>query len=153
METSELAALPWDYGMPSYVRYVTVEKEHIDVMGHTNNGVYVGWLEDLAWGHSSTLGLNWAKYEELNRAMVARRHEVDFLAATFLGDQLILGTWIIENNRKLSVTRAYQYIRPRDGVTVCRARTHWVCIALDSGKPTRMPQEFVDGYVVVDQPG
>lgn len=139
--------LPWDLPDP-HVITLDVTPQHIDVMGHTNNVVYLEWLEKAAWSHSNALGLDWDVYKKLNRALVARRHEIDYLAATFVGEQLLLGTWIVGNDRKLSVTRRYQIIRPADKVTVLRGQTHWVCIELDSGKPKRMPVEFADGYVV-----
>ena len=140
-------ALQWDLPAP-HILPLEVGQEHIDVMGHTNNVVYLDWLEKVAWAHSNALGLDWTLYKSLNRALVARRHEIDYLAATFAGEKLLLGTWIVGNDRKLSVTRRYQIIRPQDGTTVLRGQTHWVCIELDSGKPKRMPVEFADGYVV-----
>lgn len=144
MDTQELN---WDLPSP-HILSLQVDDSHIDEMGHTNNVVYLGWLEKAAWAHSNALGLDWNQYQKLNRALVARRHEIDYLAATFPGDELQLGTWIVGNDRKLSVTRRYQIIRLRDGVTVLRGLTHWVCIEIDSGKPRRMPPEFADGYVV-----
>jgi acyl-CoA thioester hydrolase len=148
MNPSEIEQLDWDYGVPSYFRAIEVNEAHIDIMGHTNNVVYVSWLEEAAWGHSQALGLDWNKYTELNRAMVARRHEVDYLAATFAGDHLVMGTWIVENDKKLSLSRRYQLIRPKDGVTALRGYTKWVCVAVDSGRPKRMPAEFVNGYII-----
>ena len=139
--------LNWDYPDP-HITPITVTDEHIDVMGHTNNVVYLQWLEQVAWSHSEALGLDWVMYRKLNRALVARRHEIDYLAATFPADELLLGTWITGNDQKLTVTRQYQIIRPKDGVTVLRGQTFWVCIDLESGKPKRMPAEFAQGYVV-----
>ena len=141
------SALKWDNANP-FTLSIQVDKDHIDIMGHTNNVVYLEWLEKVAWAHSNALGLDWDMYRKLNRALVARRHEIDYLAATFAGDNLLLGTWIVDNDRKLSLTRRYQIIRPADGVTVLRGQTHWVCIELDSGKPRRMPPEFADGYII-----
>ena len=151
MGQDELNGLDWDFGAPSFCRDIQVEDKHIDIMGHTNNVVYVSWLEDVAWGHSQALGLGWDKYTELNRAMVARRHEVDYLAATFKGDNLLMGTWITENDQKISITRRYQLIRPEDGVTVLRGCTKWVCVAVDSGRPKRMPPEFINGNRITEQ--
>ena len=143
----ETESLNWDHPHP-HTLILTVTPDHIDVMGHTNNVVYLEWLEKVAWSHSEALGLDWNRYRELNRALVARRHEIDYLAATFAGDTLVLGTWIVGNDKKLSVTRQYQIIRPADGATVLRGKTHWVCIDLESGKPKRMPQAFAEGYIV-----
>jgi hypothetical protein len=42
--------------------------------------------------------------------------------------------------------RRFQLKRPRDGVTLLRAQTTCACIELSSGKPRRMPAEFIDGY-------
>jgi acyl-CoA thioester hydrolase len=148
MNQSDINQLNWDFGPPSFYRIINVVDKHIYVMGHTNNVVYVSWLEDVAWGHSQALGLGWEKYSELNRAMVARRHEVDYLAATFAGDTLVMGTWITENDQKLSIARRYQLIRPEDGVSALRGCTKWVCVAIDSGRPKRMPPEFIDGYAI-----
>ena len=139
--------LDWDFEDP-YILEKIVSDEDIDVMGHTNNVVYLKWLEEVAWGHSKSLGLGWELYESLNRGLVARRHELDYLGATFSGDDLILATWIIENDGKIGVTRAYQVVRKSDLKTVLRGRTRWVCIDIKSGKPKRMPPEFVTGYPV-----
>ena len=117
-------------------------------MGHINNVAYLRWLEKIAWDHSEQLGLDWASYEQLDRAMVARRHEIDYLASGFAGEEIAVGTWIIENDQKFSIKRAYQIIRPADGKTLLKGQTHWVCIALSSGKLKRMPEEFVTGYKV-----
>ena len=127
---------------------LTVPGTAIDVLGHANNVEYLGWLEKVAWDHTTALGLGWDSFQKLNRAMVARRTEMDYLAAAFEGDELRVGTWIVDNDGRISITRRYQIIREADGVTLMRARTRWVCVALDSGKPRRMPPEFLRGYAV-----
>ena len=50
------------------------------------------------------------------------------------------------------MTRHFQLVRPADGTTLLRAQTTFVCIELSSGKPKRMPVEFVDGYGVAVMP-
>ena len=42
--------------------------------------------------------------------------------------------------------RYFQLVRPADGVTLLRAQTTFVCIEMSSGKPKRMPAEFIEGY-------
>ncbi len=46
------------------------------------------------------------------------------------------------------MTRRFQLMRPSDGATLLRAQTTFVCIELSSGKPKRMPAEFIEGYGV-----
>lgn len=125
---------------------ISVEPEHIDELGHANNAVYVTWLEQCAWQHSQSLGLGLEDYQRLNRAMAVVRHEIDYLAAAYDGERLQLGTWIVESDQRLKMKRHFQLIRPTDEVTLLRAKTTFVCIEMTSGKPKRMPPEFLEGY-------
>ncbi len=123
-----------------------VDASHIDELGHANNAVYVTWLESCAWRHSQSLGLGLEDYRRLDRAMAVLRHEIDYLAAAYEGDRLQLATWIVESDQRLRMRRDFQLVRPLDGTTLLRAQTTFVCIQLSSGKPKRMPGEFVEGY-------
>lgn len=135
------------WGLPDpFVIDIVVQPEDIDGLGHANNAVYVSWLERCAWRHSQSLGLDLAEYRRLDRAMAVVRHEVDYLASAYEGDQLQLATWIIESDQRLKMTRQFQLRRPADDLTLLRAQTTFVCIELSTGKPKRMPVEFVEGY-------
>lgn len=136
----------WDVAHP-FFETVTVQASDLDEFKHTNNVVYLRWLEQVAWKHSSRLGLGMADYQRLNAGCVARRHELDYLAATFAGDELRVGTWIAECDAKFTMWRAYQILRVSDGKTVLRGRTQWVCVDMTTGRPKRMPPEFVRAYV------
>ena len=129
-----------------FVIDIVVQPEDIDGLGHANNAVYVSWLERCAWRHSQSLGLDLAEYRRLDRAMAVVRHEVDYLASAYEGDQLQLATWIVESDQRLKMTRHFQLRRPADDLTLLRAQTTFVCIELSTGKPKRMPVEFVEGY-------
>lgn len=141
------ATVSWDFPDP-HVLALTVDAGSIDVMGHANNVEYLRWLEQVAWDHSNHLGLDWAAYRRMDRAMVARRTELDYLAPAFEGDALLLATWIVENDERVSITRRYQIVRPADGRTLLRGQTQWVCVEISTGKARRMPPEFVSGYRV-----
>lgn len=140
------AAPTWDVAAP-FVERVTVGPEHLDRFGHTNNVMYLQWLEKVAWAHSVSLGFGFEDYERIGAGCVARRHELDYLAPTFAGDELLLATWIHENDGRLSMWRRYQIIRAADDKTVLRGQTHWVCVDMKSGRPRRQPEEFVRAYV------
>lgn len=135
----------WEVSTP-FVQSVRVEAEHLDQFGHTNNVVYLQWCERVAWAHSQSLGLAFSDYERLGAGCVARRHELEYLAPTFAGDELRVGTWISECDAKFTMWRAYQIIRAGDGKTVLRGRTHWICVDMRTGRPKRMPSEFVAAY-------
>ncbi|MGY4534815.1 acyl-CoA thioester hydrolase [Pseudomonas sp. TE3786] len=135
----------WDLPTP-FVIDLQVAAEDIDGLGHANNAVYVSWLERCAWRHSQSLGLDLVEYRRLDRAMAVVRNEVDYLASAYEGDDLQVATWIIESDQKLRMSRHFQLIRPADGVTLLRAKTTFVCIEMSTGKPKRMPPEFLEGY-------
>jgi len=137
----------WDYEN-AFVIKITVVSDDIDVMGHANNVVYLQWLEQAAWAHSESLGLNWAAYEEHKRAIVAIRHELDYLLSSFEGDELLVATWVSANDGRLRLSRAYQVIRPLDNVTVLRGATNWVCVDTETGRPKRLPESYVEAYKV-----
>ncbi|ULQ46159.1 acyl-CoA thioesterase [Flagellatimonas centrodinii] len=140
------ADLPWTVSAPQQTLDWTVSAADLDGFHHTNNVVYLQWLERVAWAHSQALGLGLEAYEQLGCGCVARRHELDYLAPTFEGDELVVGTWVAESDFRLTMWRGYQIIRRSDRRTVLTGRTQWVCVDMRTGRPRRMPPAFVDGY-------
>jgi acyl-CoA thioester hydrolase len=137
----------WDRPSPFSIQ-VKVKAADIDGLRHTNNAVYVKWCEQVAWAHSESLGLNLACYQQLDRAMVITRSEFDYLRASQLGDDIAVATWITDCDQRLTMERHFQVIRLTDEVTLLRARLVFACVELSSGKPRRLPVEFLDGYGV-----
>lgn len=135
----------WDYPGP-YILNMRVEPENIDGLYHTNNAVYVDWCQKAAWAHSVALGLDLERYRELDRAMVITHSEFDYLQASREGDEVTVGTWIVDWDERVTMERRFQVIRPADGVTLLRAMMRFACVELSSGRPRRLPQAFIDGY-------
>jgi acyl-CoA thioester hydrolase len=142
---SELSGdITWDLPTP-FVQPLTVAACHIDLMQHTNNVHYLQWVEDMAWAHSTALGLGQAEYAALGHGMVVRQHELTYLQPTLLGQTLLRGTWLVQIDR-LSIHRQHQFVRASDGQTVFRAKTHYVCVDIAQGKVRRMPEAFLKAY-------
>lgn len=139
-----MTKLIWDYQRPHQLE-VQVLPEHIDVMRHTNNVVYLQWLEAVAWSHSAALGLDAAAYEAAGHGMVVRQHELNYERPSHLGDCIVLGTWLLQVD-KIATHRAYQFIRLSDGATIFRGRTHFVCVDIAQGRLRRMPPAFYEAY-------
>jgi len=142
--------MPWDHPNP-FTLALSPEAGDIDGLDHTNNGAYVRWCEAIAWAHSGHLGLEVADYRRLDRAMAIRRSEYDYLLPTRRGDALTLATWIRAGDGKITLERRFQLVRDADGATVLRGRWHLVCIEVSSGRPRRMPPEFLQAYVLAGQ--
>ena len=137
---------PWDFGNPHIVTLEVLAAD-IDAYDHVNNSVYLAWLDRAAWSHSGTLGLSLEQCVAMRRGMAAHRTEIDYLKAAFLGDRVLVGTWIVNTDSKLRVERRFQIRRATDGETLSRARIDYVCINLDSGRAVRMPDSFRNAYV------
>ena len=137
----------WPHPQP-FLRALTVTDEHIDEIGHTNNVIYLHWLQQLGWAHSASLGLDWNAYAKLGYAMVAAHHSLNYHADTRPGDRLLLATWHASGDGRLRMRRGYQIVRLRDRKTVLTGYTDWISVRLASGKPARMPAEFATAYKV-----
>lgn len=138
--------MPWDHPSP-FCQNVAPQADDIDGLHHTNNAVYVRWCERVAWAHSEQLGLSLADYQRLDRAMAIQRAEYAYLLPTFLGEPLVLGTWLQGGENRLQMMRRFQLCRVADGETVMRGSWDLVCIELSGGQPRRMPPAFVQAYV------
>lgn len=137
----------WDHPEPFFIR-VRVTPDDIDSYGHVNNAVYIRWLEACAWAHSSAVGFPESRCLELARGMAVRTIHADYLAACFEGDDIEVGNWLVENDGRLRARRRFQVInRTREQVAM-RAEVDYFCMNLDTGRPVRMPPEFVSGYAV-----
>jgi acyl-CoA thioester hydrolase len=135
----------WDLPSP-FIHRLSAQAPDIDAYGHVNNSVYLRWLDETAWAHSSALGVTSALCVATRRGMVVWRSQLHYLASTFEKDALEIGTWLVFEDARLRVDRRFQILRPADGRTLLRGLIHYVCMDLDSGRPKRMPQDFVDRY-------
>lgn len=137
--------MDWDYPDP-YTREVTVQAADIDGMGHTNNACYVIWCEQCAWKHSASLGLTVGDYQKLDRGVAINKASYQYSLPSFVGEKLIVATWLTGCDQKLRLERRFQIINAESGETILRG--HWllICMTLSTGKATRLPKEFLDIY-------
>jgi acyl-CoA thioester hydrolase len=136
-----------DFDLPSpYVHRVTASAADVDAYGHVNNSVYLRWLDEAAWAHSTALGVPPEHCVRTRRGMVVWRSQLHYLAPAFAGDALEVGTWLVFGDGRVRVDRRFQVRRPADARTLLRALLHYVCADLDTGRPRRMPPEFLARY-------
>jgi len=145
MSKSADQLLQWDHPAPFFIA-IAVQAEDIDSFGHVNNTVYLRWLTECAWAHSAAVGLPEETCVQMRGGMAVRSIHVDLLSSAYLGDELLVGNWLTNKDR-LRATRVYQIVNPANGMTLLRGHVDFVCVNLDSGRPTRMPGEFFEAYV------
>ena len=138
----------WDLPEP-FIIELTVEDDDIDEYGHTNNAVYLRWLDHVARAHADAVGAGPDVHRKMHRGMAMHRTELQYVAPALAGDRLLIGDWIVFSSGRVRAQRRFQIVRPQDGATLLRALGMYVCIDLDSGKPARMPTSYAERYVVL----
>lgn len=135
----------WQWLMPDpFTMDIHVSADCVDRLGHANNVIYLQWMEEISWQHIESVGLTWSLQEDLGRAMAIVRTEIDYRAAAFAGDELVLGTWLVEFDGRLRSGRRFQLVRPRDGRTLIEAESRHACIDTATQKPARIPEPMAD---------
>ncbi len=110
----------------------TVDKNHIDELGHVNNVVYLQWVQDIANMHWSQLKEG---YDTSDFVWVVLRHEIDYLGQAFLGDILTVKTWVGETEGIKSI-RHVQI--EKDKKPIVKVATTWCLVDSQSMRPRRI---------------
>lgn len=134
----------WPVAEP-YLHEMIVKEADLDGFGHANNGRYIHWCEQAAWKHSEQLGLGLADYRRLDRAMVVRRSEYDYVQACHLDDALFVATWLAESG-STRMQRHFQVRRAGDEQVLLNGIWYLACVELSTGKVRRLPKEFIQTY-------
>jgi acyl-CoA thioester hydrolase len=134
--------------MPKVFEYRhTVRPEEIDGVGHVNNVAYLEWLQSAAIQHSRAQGWPPEAYVELGAGWVVRAHRIEYLRPAFLGDQIVVRTWVATMARASS-QRRYEVVRPADSALLAKAETDWVFINYTTRLPIRVPIEIASAFEI-----
>ena len=128
---------------------VVVQRADIDRQNHVNNIVYLRWVQEVATAHWEAAAPATARDAI---GWVALRHEIDYKTPASLGDEIVLRTWVgkatrITFERFTEIRKLTADLRPlASGIAggqslLAKARTLWVPINPETGKPTRVPAE------------
>lgn len=120
--------------VPRYTLAVPVPAADIDRHGHLNNVAYLRLVQDVAVAHWQAVAP-----ADLQAAVswVVRRHEIDYHKPVRPGDALDLVTWVGEPTAA-TWERFVEVRRQADDAVMAAARTVWVLIDRQSGRPRRI---------------
>jgi acyl-CoA thioester hydrolase len=117
---------------------ISVEPDDIDRLGHVNNIVYLRWAQDAAVAHWEAAA---SPEDQAAVACVAVRHEIDYKAPAFLGDEILVRTWV-GSATAITFERHTEMRRVSDQKLLSRARTLWCPINRETGRPQRVSAEL-----------
>lgn len=124
---------------------IQVTADNIDEMNHANNRAYLDWMIDAAVAHSHAVGYQFEKFVALGGAFVVRKHEMEYLRSAYLGENLVVETWISSYEGSRTV-REYRILRAQDNKVLFLGKTTWVWIDLQTGKSTPIPDQVKRDY-------
>ena len=124
--------------MTVHSKTFTAGPEHIDVLGHVNNAVWVQWMEAVATSHWEAV----ANAEQQSaHVWVVTRHEIDYRGNITLGETVTAETFVPDAPRGARFDRRVDF-RNSAGKVIVSARTQWVLIDKASGRIQRVPAEM-----------
>ena len=128
---------------PVFEFELTAHPEHIDILGHVNNAVWVQWMEQVAVAHWESVADPVHKDAYF---WVVVRHEIDYLRAALEGDRILARTWVGDAPRGAKFDRHMEFVA-QDGKICVRARSWWAIIDKAAGRPIRVPPEVVAPFL------
>ena len=152
----------------SFLRtFVRVRFHECDSLGHLNNAVYLGFLEQAAIDHAALAGWPADRLRaEFGAVFLARRHDIEFLKPAFENDILEIITWPttmggarahrhylirkVESNGFIvpppELLPGTHLPAPERDELLVRATTEWAFTHLQRGRVVRMPQRLIDDF-------
>jgi acyl-CoA thioester hydrolase len=121
---------------------ITVDSKHLDEQNHVNNLEYIKWVLDISEAHwVSKIS---AELRE-HYAWFVVDHFIQYKQQAFLGEVLVLTTWI-ESYSTVKSERRVKISRKSDGKSIVEAKTNWCFIDSQTKKPTRITAEVLKPF-------
>ncbi len=123
----------------------TALPEHIDVMGHVNNAVWVQWVQDMATAHWDA-----AARAEDQAAFVwlVIRHEIDYRGNISVSKTVTGETWIPDGAQGAKSTRRVEFT-DSTGKVIVSANTTWAMLDRESGRLARVRPDVMAPFAQI----
>lgn len=121
-----------------FVHRRTVTEDDLDDLHHVNNVRYVQWIQDIAKEHWEVRAT-----DELKKRFiwVVIRHEIDYKKQAFLGDDLLIETYVGETT--FVTSERYVNIKNAEtGEILVAAKSMWCLLDADSKRPTKITEDL-----------
>jgi len=120
-----------------------VRSYELDVYNHVNNAVYINWLEHGRCKMLQDKGLDYTRIiDNWGVRYMTVRTEIDYRQPLHLGDNVEISTQV-ERVGNTSVTLSQKVAKQGADSPAAQARVTIVFTAADTGRPTKVPAEFV----------
>ena len=125
-----------------FTQTFTARPEHIDELGHVNNTVWVGWVQEMASAHWNAA----ARPEDVARYFwVVTRHEIDYRGNIAVGQSVTGETWIEGDPRGATSLRRVLF-RDSDSKVIVSALTTWAMLERESQRLVRVRADILSPF-------
>lgn len=125
-----------------YAHHIRVGSTDLDELNHVNNIIYLRYLQEAAIAHWYTRAP-----KDVAEAFrwVVREHHITYFQPAFLGEDLIVTTWVEEFK---GVTSLRRYEIHRGDTRLVEASTLWISLDAESLRPKRITQDLLPFFQV-----
>ncbi len=121
-----------------YVHRRTVVEDDLDDLHHVNNVRYVQWIQDIAKEHWEVRATDDLKKQFI---WVVIRHEIDYKKQAFLGNDLLIETYVGETTFVTS-ERFVNIKNATTGEVLVATKSIWCLLDASSKRPTKITEEL-----------
>jgi acyl-CoA thioester hydrolase len=119
--------------------------QEIDPAGHVNNAHYLAYISDCGFEVAEAYGWPGARMQAAGFGILVRRHQIRYLEPALMGDELEVATWAY-NMRRATASRVYTIDRVRGGAAIAHADVYYAWVNLQTGLPSRIPEDFREAF-------
>lgn len=121
-----------------FEKTLVVEKKHLDKQQHVNNVQYVQWVQEVAEDHWESKATEEQKQDYI---WVVVRHEIDYKKEAFLGDEVLLHTYVSDTTHVTSL-RHVIIKNAKTGKLLAQAKTTWCLLDAKTKRPVKISEEL-----------
>ena len=126
--------------MKVFTKTIIVTRDDLDELNHVNNVRYVHWVNDIAkaqWLNNATQSLL------ENNFWVLLTHNIEYKASAFLGEELLLKTYVTKASGVTS-TRIVEIYNNNTNILLAKSETNWCFMSTTTKKPARITNDVVN---------
>lgn len=121
-----------------YTHLRTVTENELDDLNHVNNVIYVQWIQDIAKEHWEVRATDQLKKDFI---WVVIRHEIDYKKQAFLGDEILIETYVGETTFVTS-ERHVNIKNAKTGDLLVAAKSMWCLLDATTKRPTKITEDL-----------
>ena len=128
--------------MKTLEKEIIVSKNDLDELNHVNNVIYIHWVQEIAKNHWKSL----VSSEIIkNYYWVLLEHQIKYLHPAFLGDKIILKTYV-EKTEVVKSNRIVEIYNTDTNKLLVTSKTIWCLINAKTKKPNRITDEIREAF-------